>query len=109
MSKKNSFACMEIIFFQSKECQTFAQKTKLELHIKKKKRKKKISNFLERCTTRKCSSKFSEGAQKGPKTFLSNFEKIKYTYIYIYMLATQKYLNKALKHNSLIIYYNVKL
>jgi hypothetical protein len=83
MSKKNYFACMEIIFFQSKECQTFAQKTKLELHIKKK--KKKISNFLERRTTRKCSSKFSEGAQKGPKTFLSNFEKIKYTYIYIYI------------------------
>jgi hypothetical protein len=25
--------------------------------------------------TRKCSSKFSEGAQKGPKAFLSNFEK----------------------------------
>jgi hypothetical protein len=30
---------MEIIFFQSKESQTFAQKTKLELHIKKKKKK----------------------------------------------------------------------
>jgi hypothetical protein len=39
------------------------------------KKKKLFPNFLERCTTRKCSSKFSEGAQKGPKTFLSNFEK----------------------------------
>jgi hypothetical protein len=69
---------MKIIFFQSKECQTFAQKTKLELHIKKNNLIKfffKSSNFLERCTTRKCSSKFSEGAQKGPKAFLSNFEK----------------------------------
>ncbi len=57
---------MEIIFFQSKECQTFAQKTKLELHIKKKK-----------------TQIFWKGAQqenvlqfflKVPKTFLSNFE-----------------------------------
>jgi hypothetical protein len=86
-------------FSSQKECQTFAQKTKLELHIKKIEKKKNTQIFWKGAQQENVLQIFL----RYPKHFsqILKIKKLIFLYLYIYMLAMQKYVNEALKHKKL--------